>query len=1187
MVEELEDLEIRERIFETVLEIINNKDQNNSSIESLLLPLGLGRPISREDVFRELEERYLTPRTSFPTSWLSKCQQYWERDPDFISLTSLKPSKSRTTLEIVRDGPEGNIIGYKEVTIGESIITSQNSTSFLREPGALKNFVRGKSSYLPFAPGGLESEAIIDTINEIAKEPDVLTFGEDELLTVPPGFERGLIREDELPQSSPTQNKFVAGLNITDMIVHEEDELVELLEPVDEDVSEKSSKAQPIADDIPDLKVIPPAKDEMEKVFDSFLPTQPPLLEGSNVPTKSTSNTSNHKWAHVVDINDDLSNFKDLVPEMAHEYSFELDNFQKQAIYRLENGDSVFVAAHTSAGKTAVAEYAIALSAKHMTRAIYTSPIKALSNQKFYDFKKIFDNVGILTGADLIKEIEFVIFDEVHYVNDSERGVVWEEVIIMLPEHVHLVLLSATVPNTEEFAEWIGWKQVNDILSKKDKKEKDSRIGTRGARGAVRGYRGGGGGSFRSFQQDKSLWSNLIGLLKKKELIPVVIFVFSKKKCNEYANFLTNLDLCVAREKSQIHTTIEKSLTRLKGSDRKLPQVLTISELLKRGIAIHHGGLLPIIKELVEILFERGLVKVLFATETFAMGVNMPARAVVYSGIKKHDGKGVRELNPGEYTQMSGRAGRRGKDKTGVVIITCTEDEAPSPSVLKRMILDPPEKLKSQFRLRYNMILNLLRVENLRVEEMIKRSFSEHSTQILLPIYKQLLDKSEKSLSSFQKLDCTICNPDIKDYYDISTRILELNHKLLGKIISTPQGNKSLSQGRIVIINNSSYRNVVGTILKPSSTKSDRSFWVFMLLGDNMLNAEKAPLPVTRVFIPDQSTCFNEIKSLRYTDLAIITKSVIKLDPDAAIERDHEETSRITQELLRYAIETQTAGIVENEWTKIKEFEFQKYLGEKTELMNRLLNFQCNLCPDFVEHYGHVHAERLLEINHEGLMSFMSSQNLALLPDYTRRTKVLEKLQHIDQYGTVQLKGLVACEINSADELVLTELIFENAFADYDHSEIVALLSCFIFQEKLEEQPELIPKLEEGKQKIRDFALKVFEVQKQCKLTDDAGDANVINDNVNLIFDDVIDVNKFNFGLVEVVYEWARGKDFIFIKNLTEVMEGSIVRCITRLDETCREVKDAARIMGNLSLCKKMEEAQSSVKRDIIFAKSL
>ncbi|CAG8593321.1 17519_t:CDS:2, partial [Racocetra fulgida] len=174
--------------------------------------------------------------------------------------------------------------------------------------------------------------------------------------------------------------------------------------------------------------------------------------------------------------------------------------------------------------------------------------------------------------------------------------------------------------------------------------------------------------------------------------------------------------------------------------------------------------------------------------------------------------------------------------------------------------------------------------------------------------------------------------------------------------------------------------------------------------------------------------------------------------------------------------------------------------------------------------------------------------------------------------------------INSADELVLTELIFENAFADYDYSEIVALLSCFIFQEKLEEQPELIPKLEEGKKTIRDFAQKVYEVQKQCKLTDDAGDANVVNDGVDLIFDDVVDVNKFNFGLVEIVYEWSRGKVYI---DLTEVMGGSIVRCITRLDETCREVKEAAKIVGTLSLCKKMEEAQSSIKRDIIFAKSL
>ncbi|KAF0427022.1 antiviral helicase [Gigaspora margarita] len=218
-----------------------------------------------------------------------------------------------------------------------------------------------------------------------------------------------------------------------------------------------------------------------------------------------------------------------------------------------------------------------------------------------------------------------------------------------------------------------------------------------------------------------------------------------------------------------------------------------------------------------------------------------------------------------------------------------------------------------------------------------------------------------------------------------------------------------------------------------------------------------------------------------------------KLNSDAAIVRDQQEVSRIMQELLCYAIETQTAGIIENDWTKIRDFDFQKNPKEKTELMNRLLNFQCNICSDLAEHYGHVHAEHLLETKHECLRQFISDQNLALLPDYNRRIEVLKKLKYINQEGTIELKGRVACEINSADELVLTELIFENVFADYDHSEIVALLSCFIFQARIVKEPKLIPKLEQGKQKIRDFANKVFEVQNQCKLTKDASDDAIIN----------------------------------------------------------------------------------------------
>lgn len=221
-------------------------------------------------------------------------------------------------------------------------------------------------------------------------------------------------------------------------------------------------------------------EDGQDKELDSLLTElssqKDPINLAQNIPVAKTSS----EWSSIDTT--DVSDFKSLVPTMAIEYPFELDDFQKRAVYRLERNENVFVAAHTSAGKTVAAEYAIALAAKHMTRAIYTSPIKALSNQKFRDFKEKFGSVGLITGdvsinpeascliltteilrsmlyrgADIIRDIEWVIFDEVHYVNDAERGVVWEEVIIMLPDHVNMVMLSATVPNALEFADWIGY----------------------------------------------------------------------------------------------------------------------------------------------------------------------------------------------------------------------------------------------------------------------------------------------------------------------------------------------------------------------------------------------------------------------------------------------------------------------------------------------------------------------------------------------------------------------------------------------------------------------------------------------------------------------------------------------------------------------------------------------------------
>jgi antiviral helicase SKI2 len=249
-----------------------------------------------------------------------------------------------------------------------------------------------------------------------------------------------------------------------------------------------------------------------------------------------------------------------------------------------------------------------------------------------------------------------------------------------------------------------------------------------------------------------------------------------------------------------IHMFIEHSLTRLKPEDRTLPQILRLRELLSRGIAVHHGGLLPIMKEIVEILFAKSLVKCLFATETFAMGLNLPTRTVVFSGFRKHDGKSFRDLLPGEYTQMAGRAGRRGLDKVGYVIITTSgRDEAPPAGALKKMILGDPTKLRSQFRLTYNMILNLLRVEALKIEEMIKRSFSENATQALLPEHEKQVQLSEASLAKIKREPCDICDLDLAACHEAAMEYEKLTNELHMGLLASPVGKRLFTCKRLVV----------------------------------------------------------------------------------------------------------------------------------------------------------------------------------------------------------------------------------------------------------------------------------------------------------------------------------------------------------------------------------------------------
>lgn len=246
--------------------------------------------------------------------------------------------------------------------------------------------------------------------------------------------------------------------------------------------------------------------------------------------------------------------------------------------------------------------------------------------------------------------------------------------------------------------------------------------------------------------------------------------------------------------------TIEKSIARLKPDDRVLPQIRRLRELLSRGIAVHHGGLLPIVKEIVEILFAKTLVKVLFATETFAMGLNLPTRTVVFSGYRKHDGREFRNLLPGEYTQMAGRAGRRGLDAVGsVILVTSGKTEAPPAGELRQMMLGDPTKLRSQFRLTYNMILNLLRVEALKIEEMIKRSFSENATQALLPQHEKQVELSQANLEKIKRESCSICDRDLEACHEAAMSFERLTKELHMNLLASPVGKRLWSRRRLIV----------------------------------------------------------------------------------------------------------------------------------------------------------------------------------------------------------------------------------------------------------------------------------------------------------------------------------------------------------------------------------------------------
>ncbi|XP_055831950.1 DExH-box ATP-dependent RNA helicase DExH11 isoform X4 [Solanum dulcamara] len=1287
------------------------RDTPLNSIPDFILPPAF--PKETPETIREyIREKYLLPQLDADEFSPEKVGRQWEFDwferAKILPDPSLPRSVVVPTWEVPFRRQRDRLYNggwepkSEERDVSELTVGADDSGALPRIVGPPKDFVRGSINNRPFRPGGLDDSPSLGRV-----VPDGATNGEwvREVLnggpaqTAPPSFKQGPDLGDLKDTQSCSWNIYEDQSAVMNTV---EVKLSELSVQFDdlfkkawqEDVTEfigdgHMSELQSEAEQLTSVKPEPlqvEAEVNKSEVADEGLATEISVLdeilsveaEGSISRLdgdKDGARQVNDGWAVTGGSEVIVERFHDLIPDMALTFPFELDPFQKEAIYHLEKGNSVFVAAHTSAGKTVVAEYAFALAAKHCTRAVYTAPIKTISNQKYRDFCGRFD-VGLLTGDISLRP-------------EASCLIMTTEILrSMLYRGADMIRDIEWVPNTIEFADWIGrtkqkqirvtgttkrpvplehclfysgelykvcenekflphgFKAAKDVHKKKttssvsggtslrpgsstaaDKGRGQRRDSTSQAKqhkhsgpqkfgnfGAGWGMQSTGPGQnvmgFR--RSEASLWLTLINKLLKKSLLPVVIFCFSKNRCDKSADNIPGTDLTSSSEKSEIRIFCDKAFSRLKGSDRNLPQIVRIQSLLHRGIAVHHAGLLPIVKEVVEMLFCRGLVKVLFSTETFAMGVNAPARTVVFDTLRKFDGKEFRQLLPGEYTQMAGRAGRRGLDKTGTVVVMC-RDEIPYENDLEHVIVGTATKLASQFRLTYIMILHLLRVEELKVEDMLKRSFAEFHAQKKLPEQQQLLMR--KLAQPTKSVECIKGEPAIEDYFDMYTEAEKYSNQIAEAVMQSTASQQYLTLGRAVVVKSQSGKDhLLGVVVKTPSS-NNRQYIVLVLTPDlpstletssdasnrkDQKNSELQILVpksrrgyedeycssvttrkgsgVVNIKLPHRGNAAGvnyEVRGVDNKDFLYICVKKIKIDQVRLLEDVSAGAYSITiQQLLGLKSEGNKypPALDPVKDLKLKDVNLVEAYYKWNNLLQKMAQNKCHGCIKLDEHMTLARELKKHREEVNALKFEMSDEALQQMPDFQGRIDVLKEIGCIDADLVVQIKGRVACEMNSGEELICTECLFENQLDDLEPEEAVAIMSSFVFQQKETSESFLTPKLSQAKRRLHETAIRLGGLQAQFKLPIDPEEYAQEN---------------LKFGLVEVVYEWAKGTPFAEICELTDVPEGVIVRTIVRLDETCREFRNAAAIMGNSALYKKMETASNVIKRDIVFAASL
>ncbi|MDZ8082203.1 MAG: RNA helicase [Nostoc sp. DcaGUA01] len=836
-------------------------------------------------------------------------------------------------------------------------------------------------------------------------------------------------------------------------------------------------------------------------------------------------------------------------------FPFELDQFQKDAIASLNAGRSVVVCAPTGSGKTLVGEYAIYRALSRGKRVFYTTPLKALSNQKLRDFREKFgfDLVGLLTGDASINrdapilvmtteifrnmlygtpigqvgislvDVDAVVLDECHYMNDRQRGTVWEESIIYCPREVQLAALSATVANSDQLTDWLNRvhgptdliysdfrpvplefhfcnpKGLFPLLN--DSKTKiNPRLANRGKR--RQGDRGKAG------RPEAPGIIYTLSHLQQRDMLPAIYFIFSRRGCDKAVAEVGDLWLVNNEESQILREQIDEFLTRNPEAGRS-GQIAP----LYRGIAAHHAGILPAWKALVEELFQQGLIKVVFATETLAAGINMPARTTVISTLSKRTDTGHRLLNASEFLQMAGRAGRRGMDKQGHVVTVQTPFEGSKEAAY--LATSKPDPLVSQFTPSYGMVLNLLQTHTLeQARELIERSFGQYmATLHLRPEYDEIAEL-QAQLAQLHEQIAAVDENELAVYEKLRQR-LKVERQILKTLQEQAQSDRQEQLAMMLGF------AVSGTLLSLKGKNIPVSTPVTAVLVGKTPGSGEDPYLVclghdNRWYVATTGDVVDLYAELPRVEVPpeVLPPAEMPLKPGQSLVGGQET----------FAIATQIPNAVES-----------LYMApEVAEQLSRVTAIQEQLEAHPVHQSGNagtIFKRRAryveLEAELEELQGVIEQQSQRHWEEFLNLIAILQHFGALDNLVPTQL-GQMAAAIRGENELWLGLVFASGEFDNLDPHHLAAAAAALVTETPRPDSKvnfDLSNEVTEALAKLRGIRRQMFQLQRRY--------------NVALPI-------WLEFELIALVEQWALGMEWIELCNNTTLDEGDVVRILRR-----------------------------------------